>query len=141
MDSLAALALATGRPTDDLLKREPQDRDNYLISRRMTKHITFGGIYQSIWLLVVAFTAEYWVYEPNVLKRYDYAHERKTIVSGKNKSWPDSNFETTDDYERWLKPRKIERPPECPVGVDVTKCPKGLLSLDAFKAIAKHIDC
>jgi len=45
MDSLAALALATENPKPELLHRKPQNRDDYLVSRRMTKHI----MYQSIW--------------------------------------------------------------------------------------------
>lgn len=45
MDSLAALALATGTPTPALLKRKPQDKNDYLVSRKMVKHI----MYNSIW--------------------------------------------------------------------------------------------
>jgi len=45
MDSLAALALATGSPTPALLKRKPQDKNDYLVSRKMVKHI----MYNSIW--------------------------------------------------------------------------------------------
>jgi len=45
MDSLAAMALATGSPGEELLKREPQNRDDYLVSRRMVKHIQYGSIW------------------------------------------------------------------------------------------------
>merc|ERR1711935_497428 len=45
MDSLAALALATGAPGEELLKREPQNRDDYLVSRRMVKPIQYGSIW------------------------------------------------------------------------------------------------
>lgn len=45
MDSLAALALATENPKPELLKRKPQNRDDYLVSRRMTKHIMYQSIY------------------------------------------------------------------------------------------------
>lgn len=39
MDSLAALALATQRPTPDLLDRPPAGRDSPLITRKMWKMI------------------------------------------------------------------------------------------------------
>lgn len=45
MDSLAAMALATGAPGDDLLQRAPQNREDYLVSRRMVKHIMYGSIW------------------------------------------------------------------------------------------------
>jgi len=45
MDSLAAMALATGSPGEELLQRAPQNRDDYLVSRRMVKHIQYGSIW------------------------------------------------------------------------------------------------
>jgi P-type Ca2+ transporter type 2B len=39
MDSLASLALATELPTDALLARPPYRRNEYIISRKMVKHI------------------------------------------------------------------------------------------------------
>jgi magnesium-transporting ATPase (P-type) len=39
MDSLASLALATELPTDALLKRPPYRKKEYIISRKMIKHI------------------------------------------------------------------------------------------------------
>jgi hypothetical protein len=39
MDSLASLALATELPKPELLKRLPQNREDYIVSRKMTKHI------------------------------------------------------------------------------------------------------
>ena len=54
MDSLAALALATERPTRDLLDRPPNFAESPLISRRMWMNIIGQSIYQiglQIWLL------------------------------------------------------------------------------------------
>eukprot|EP01064_Diplonema_japonicum_P030599 TRINITY_DN5241_c0_g1_i1.p1 TRINITY_DN5241_c0_g1~~TRINITY_DN5241_c0_g1_i1.p1 ORF type:complete len:1028 (+),score=329.87 TRINITY_DN5241_c0_g1_i1:23-3085(+) len=54
MDSLAALALATERPTRELLDRPPTFSESPLISRRMWLNILGQGIYQivlQIWLL------------------------------------------------------------------------------------------
>ena len=39
MDTFAALALATEPPTDKLLDRPPHQRDSYIISKKMMKHI------------------------------------------------------------------------------------------------------
>lgn len=39
MDTLAALALATGLPTEALLERAPYRRNEYIVNRKMTKHI------------------------------------------------------------------------------------------------------
>lgn len=71
MDSLAALALATSAPKPDLLKRNPQERGDYLVSRRMIKHIMYQSIYQSIILCIIAFFGEYIIYEPHLARRYD----------------------------------------------------------------------
>ena len=45
MDSLAALALATEMPKPELLHRMPQNRDDYIVSRKMIKHILGMAIY------------------------------------------------------------------------------------------------
>jgi len=45
MDSLGALALATELPKPSLLDRMPQNRNDYIVSRKMTKHV----LYQALW--------------------------------------------------------------------------------------------
>jgi Ca2+ transporting ATPase len=55
MDSLASLALATEPPTDALLKRAPQSRDDYIISRKMTKHIWIMSLYMSFIVFLIVF--------------------------------------------------------------------------------------
>lgn len=86
MDSLAAMALATGKPGEDLLRRAPQNRDDYLVSRRMVKHIMYGSIWQSVILMIVAFAGEYLIYEPNTLYRFDRA-DSPTIYPGRDHDW------------------------------------------------------
>ena len=39
MDTLASLALATEDPTPSLLERKPHGRDEYIVTRKMFKHI------------------------------------------------------------------------------------------------------
>jgi magnesium-transporting ATPase (P-type) len=45
MDSLGALALATEDPKPELLDRPPYRRDEYIISRKMVKHILAMSAY------------------------------------------------------------------------------------------------
>ena len=45
MDSLASLALATEKPTEDLLNRKPHRKDDYIISKKMFKHIIGQAIF------------------------------------------------------------------------------------------------
>lgn len=45
MDSLASLALATERPKDSLLDRPPYRKDEYIISRKMMKHMLGMSVY------------------------------------------------------------------------------------------------
>jgi len=52
MDSLASLALATEMPKPSLLKRPPQNREDYIVSRKMIKHI----LGQAFWQCAVLFT-------------------------------------------------------------------------------------
>lgn len=39
MDTFASLALATEPPSDYLLNMKPHNRDEYIVSRKMFKHI------------------------------------------------------------------------------------------------------
>lgn len=55
MDTLAALALATEPPTDELLKRKPYSRFESLITADMWKNIVAQGILQIIILSVILF--------------------------------------------------------------------------------------
>jgi len=55
MDILAAAALATDYPTDDILKRQPEPRNLHIVSPTMWKMIIGQAIYQ----LIVIFTLHY----------------------------------------------------------------------------------
>jgi len=60
MDTMAALALATEKPTFDLLKRHPYKPDSALISRLMWRFIIGNSIYQLIWLFILLLCARPW---------------------------------------------------------------------------------
>lgn len=55
MDSLASLALATETPKPELLKRPPYRKKEYIVSRKMIKHILGMAIFQAIILFVIIF--------------------------------------------------------------------------------------
>mmetsp|Transcript_57117 Transcript_57117/g.78459 ORF Transcript_57117/g.78459 Transcript_57117/m.78459 type:complete len:203 (-) Transcript_57117:475-1083(-) len=58
MDSLASLALATEKPTDALLQRKPQSREDYIVSRKMIKHIVGMSIGQAFIIFFLVFYGE-----------------------------------------------------------------------------------
>lgn len=59
MDTLASLALATDRPTIELLQRKPTGRTYPLISSRMAKNIFSQAIYQLSIILSLLFAGEF----------------------------------------------------------------------------------
>ena len=63
MDSLGSLALATELPKDTLLDRPPQDREDYIINRKMMKHIIGNAIWQCIIVFGLIFTGFNWIPE------------------------------------------------------------------------------
>lgn len=75
MDTLAALALATGLPTPELLNRAPYRRNEYIVNRKMTKHILGQTILQLGILFAFVFAAPAFVPEglPETCKDVTYA--------------------------------------------------------------------
>lgn len=63
MDSIGALALATEPPKPDVLKRPPYKRDEYIISRKIVKHVICNSFYQIIVVYTLAFAGEYFIPE------------------------------------------------------------------------------
>jgi magnesium-transporting ATPase (P-type) len=61
MDSLASLALATEPPRDELLDRPPHGREEYIISRKMIKHLVIMAIWQSAVIFVISLSGSYWI--------------------------------------------------------------------------------
>lgn len=71
MDSLASLALATELPKPELLNRPPQVKDDFIVSRKMTKHIVYMSLFQMLVLFIFLFGGEYMIPEPNVELRFN----------------------------------------------------------------------
>ena len=55
MDTFASLALATELPHENLLKRKPHNRNEYIVSKKMFKHILIQSVYQFIILILFVF--------------------------------------------------------------------------------------
>lgn len=97
MDSLAALALATEKPKPSLLQRPPQNRNDYIVSRKMMKHIIIMSIYMCIVLFIFIFAGEYLIEEPVV--EYRRNEEDCCVFPGRPKDWDDNPLYETE-YER-----------------------------------------
>lgn len=63
MDTLAALALATEPPREELLDRKPHSKKEYIISPKMIKHILVQSVLQTIVLLLVVFAGDKFLFE------------------------------------------------------------------------------
>ena len=85
MDALGALALATESPRAELLKRMPQNRDDYIVSRKMVKHILGQAIWQCIILFVFLFAGEYLIPESNPKLQFD--RQTGFVYPGRAKDW------------------------------------------------------
>ena len=55
MDSLASLALATDPPSEKLLENPPIRKDEYIVTRKMVKHILGQSVYQCTVTFIIIF--------------------------------------------------------------------------------------
>ena len=58
MDTFAALALATEPPADDILTRQPYDKDAAIMSKLMWRNVFGHAVYQIIVLVVIIFVGQ-----------------------------------------------------------------------------------
>lgn len=101
MDSLASLALATEPPKPELLESKPYRRDEYIISRKMVKHILIMAIYQSAIVFTIVFAGERFIPEdPGYFPR----QENGNIVAGR--SFTFSGEELYLPYEKKYGPSR-----------------------------------
>lgn len=84
MDTFASLALATEPPTDALLEREPHNRNEYIVSRKMFKHIIGQSIYQMIIILLFVFAGEKFLPEYPNAKFDNVIHDE---IKGEDYEW------------------------------------------------------
>ncbi|EAS05962.2 calcium-translocating P-type ATPase, PMCA-type protein (macronuclear) [Tetrahymena thermophila SB210] len=86
MDTFASLALATEPPSEYLLKMKPHDRDEYIISRKMFKHIIFQAIFQLIIMLIFIFAG------PDFIPEYSDDFDHRFIGDKKNPYYSTGEF-------------------------------------------------
>ena len=85
MDAIGALALATESPQLELLKRMPQNRDDYIVSRKMVKNILGQAIWQVIILFVFLFAGEHLIPESDPTLQFD--RQTGFVYPGRAKDW------------------------------------------------------
>jgi magnesium-transporting ATPase (P-type) len=71
MDSLGSLALATEPPKPSLLNRDPHSRYDYIVSRKMFKHIILMALYMIGIVYSVVFAGPKFFPEYDVYWRFD----------------------------------------------------------------------
>ncbi|KRX11210.1 P-type ATPase, cytoplasmic domain N [Pseudocohnilembus persalinus] len=76
MDTFASLALATEPPSEELLQRKPHNRNEYIISKKMAKHIFGQSIFQIFVILLFLFAGEYFLPEWESQKFMDEIPEK-----------------------------------------------------------------
>jgi magnesium-transporting ATPase (P-type) len=70
MDTLGALALSTEPPAEDVLERQPADKDEQIISPVMWRNIACHAFIQIIMLLVLIFVIPGWlVHDYEILQK------------------------------------------------------------------------
>lgn len=89
MDSFASLALATEPPTKELLDRPPHGRDEYIISRKMVKHMFIMAFYQIGIMYSIVFAGEYFFPEPDEEWRFDRPNT-PYVYPGRLEDWDGS---------------------------------------------------
>ena len=99
MDSLASLAMSTEPPKPELLDRPPYKRDEYIISRKMVKHLLGMAIYEIIIVYIIVFAGEYFYPEPETKYRYD-RQDKPYIYPGRVTDW--------DGTELWSRYQPTE---------------------------------
>ena len=90
MDSFASLALATEPPTLELLDRPPHARDEYIISRKMVKHMFLMAFYQIIIMYSIVFAGEYFFPEPEAYWRFERKYDNNYLYPGRLEDWDGS---------------------------------------------------
>lgn len=99
MDSLASLALATETPKPELLMRPPYRKQEYIISRKMVKHILGQAIFQSIVILTILFGGPSFIAEEFCDAHPDFQGK----VGGSYCGTATAEMITFDDIEKHLK--------------------------------------
>ncbi|KAL4441620.1 hypothetical protein ABPG74_021552 [Tetrahymena malaccensis] len=85
MDTFASLALATEPPHEELLLRKPHNRDEYIVSKKMFKHVIGQAIYQLVIMIVLVFNGE--TFLPEVSDSFDNQIRNNTLYNNDPTQW------------------------------------------------------
>lgn len=113
MDSLGSLALATEPPRIELLNRPPQGRNDYIISRKMAKHILGVFCFQICVVYAIVFGGENFFPEPEVKYRFDRP-DVPFVYPGRLQNWDGSPL-----YDKYVDEHGISRHMSCVFNVFV----------------------
>jgi len=124
MDSLASLALATELPKPDLLERPPQVKKDFVVSRKMTKHIIWMSIYQMVVLFIFLFGGEYMIPESNEVLRYNGKYRELVGIDDSEFVFPGRLYKIDGD-ELYEAVYDFDAYPECEDGTGTdADCPE-----------------
>lgn len=87
MDTLAALALATEPPDDDILMRKPQPSSKSIVTELMWRNVYGHAIYQIVVLVTIIFVAQ-----GGLVERYDVKCLADKVQVGDNFSCPEGGL-------------------------------------------------
>lgn len=101
MDSLASLALATELPKKELLERQPQNRDDYIVSRKMVKHILGQALWQCAVLFTFLFAGEYMIPEEEIQHAWDptLPEDQWMVFPGRASDWSGNDLYTLEKFQ------------------------------------------
>ena len=102
MDSLASLALATDPPTDEHLNRPPYKKTDFIVEKRMWKHIFGQSLAQITLMFLMMYAGEWFLPEFGTGKSILYNGNTGYVISGRSYH-PDG----TEDYESYLNDPSI----------------------------------
>ena len=103
MDSLGSIALSTESPDNNLLKRKPYSRSEYIINNLMWKHLIFQSLFQFIILIILYTSGQNFIYEDNV----DRLNITQTIMSCYG-IIPGTNISTVQNRYKILSGKSID---------------------------------
>lgn len=101
MDSLASLALATELPKKELLERQPQNREDYIVSRKMVKHILGQALWQCAVLFTFLFAGEYMIPEELQQHAWDPTLDQSEwmVFPGRASDWSGNDLYTLEKFQ------------------------------------------
>lgn len=98
MDALASLALATESPEPSLLDRQPHSRNDYIVNKKMFKHVVGQAIYQMCVLCLLTF---YNQMIPELSDNFDAEIQKNIDFCGGGIKDSNGVWQSTDSNNAW----------------------------------------